>query len=85
MSDTMLRLSAMYDAIQEHREQKKVIDGFLKSYGPNIVREAVRKCGSLRGASRASGLSPTYLSMIATKGTRISQGAYLSLARVVFT
>lgn len=84
MSKNMIRLGAMHDAIMEHKEQTKVINGFLKSYGPSLVREAVKRCGSLRATSRAVGLSPTYLSRVATKGQQISQGAYLSLAKIVF-
>lgn len=54
----------------------------LSSSGSKVIKKACRKM-SLRELGRRTGLSPTYLSQVATKKAIISPEAFLKVQREV--
>ena len=68
--------------ICDWEEAGQAISRQLPQWGAEIVNEA-RKFLSVRELARRTGLSPTYLSMVGTKKTVISTGAYLRICRIL--
>jgi len=67
--------------ITNHIDEADVIRGLLTLEAPLLIRRITRPAGSvsLRELARMTGLSPTYLSEVATGKKLISHGAYLKL------
>lgn len=71
-----------YEFVRQWVESGEDIRAVLDSDGPETVERLMMIGHSLRGISRETGLSATYLSQVKNDLTRISPTAYLSLLRL---
>lgn len=74
VSPDMANLTRVVARLHQDETYREVA---LKEYGPEAIRLALTMWGgrSLRDLARATGLSPTYLSLVATGKQRISLAA----------
>jgi hypothetical protein len=68
--------------LREHLAERQNLREDMAFEGPRIIRNLYDAGMSLREIGRQSGLSATYLSLVANRKAVISFGAYLRLADV---